>query len=717
MKTPPFLLLAALLFWGWQSHLLLYGALAGLVLEAARICKPRWDLEDGDFLRIWSLCTLVLVALGAYVFTTNSEGGGLSGMFQGVAGLRNATASSSAATTSVLRWLPLIFFLFIGAQVYNVRPTVPLASMSLVLRLRRRRGDTGLAGRYVDLSHAYFMLCIFSAGVHSNQATLTYFCGQSVLILWALWALRSGRFTGKAWAGSLVVILVLGLAGLAGIGRLELAVQTFDARMFARILRSRTDPFQSTTAIGQIGDLKLSPRIVIRLEPAKVGVVPAYLREASYWTYYPGNQIWKATTSSNSFEELSRVSPKDDTWILVPGKTNQFAVSIATYLNGHARGENGDSVPEGLLPLPSGCGRLENLPAFNLKMNRSGVVMADGPGLVIFDARYGPGATFDSPPDPSTNQFDLSVPTNEVPALDQVIAEINLTNASDLDKRLAVETFFAQKFTYTTWQGPQKRRTPAASPLTRFLLASRSGHCEYFATATVLLLRKLGIPARYAVGYSVHEVSGTGYVVRERDAHAWCLVWNRETQAWEDFDTTPAAWIAIEGRQGSVFDALSDLRSWLVFQFEKILWRESHLQQYILWTFMPVILVLLYYIIFQRRSRDRTAKKTGADATVLWPGHDSAFYRLEKSLAARGLPRPPQEALSAWLDRVLAEPALAGMRDPLQHLLQLHYRHRFDPQGLNADQKRSLIQNTNAILRALAQTKPGKQVHTETTAG
>jgi hypothetical protein len=39
MKTPPLLLLAALLFWGWQSHLLLYGALAGMVLEAARIFK------------------------------------------------------------------------------------------------------------------------------------------------------------------------------------------------------------------------------------------------------------------------------------------------------------------------------------------------------------------------------------------------------------------------------------------------------------------------------------------------------------------------------------------------------------------------------------------------------------------------------------------------------------------------------------------------------
>ena len=62
--------------------------------------------------------------------------------------------------------------------------------------------------------------------------------------------------------------------------------------------------------------------------------------------------------------------------------------------------------------------------------------------------------------------------------------------------------------------------------MSRFLLRTRSGHCEYFATATVLLLRQLGIPARYAVGYAVHEATGRKYVVRQRDAHAWCLVWN-----------------------------------------------------------------------------------------------------------------------------------------------------------------------------------------------
>ena len=49
-------------------------------------------------------------------------------------------------------------------------------------------------------------------------------------------------------------------------------------------------------------------------------------------------------------------------------------------------------------------------------MNKTGAVLADGPGLVIFDAHYGPGATIDSPPGTGTN-LDLIVPTNEIPAL------------------------------------------------------------------------------------------------------------------------------------------------------------------------------------------------------------------------------------------------------------------------------------------------------------
>ena len=225
------------------------------------------------------------------------------------------------------------------------------------------------------------------------------------------------------------------------------------------------------------------------------------------------------------------------TWILQLSKTNVSAVSLACYLNGWS---SEVKAPEGLLPLPTGSSRLENLPVYALKMNKTGAVLASGPGLVIFNARFGSGATFDSPPDASTNLWDLFVPTNEVAALEQVIAEMNLAGADDEHKFLAVQHFFSEKFTYSTWQGRDKLAATNETPLARFLLNSRSGHCEYFATATVLLLRKLGIPALYAVGYFVHEPRGKGYIVRERDAHAWCLAWNsRKRKRWRESKIPP----------------------------------------------------------------------------------------------------------------------------------------------------------------------------------
>jgi hypothetical protein len=705
MKPPPLLLFATLLFWGWQSDWLVAGVIAGAALEAARFWKWRWDLEDVDFNRIWSFCVLVAVALFAYIFTTNDDGGGFSNMFRGPAAARNATVSSTLAFTTVMRWLPLICFPFIAAQIYNARPTVPLTSVSFALRLRRRRGEQTFAGRYVDIAYPYFILCVFAAGMHANHATHTYFWGQVALLLWALWTLRSRRYGLKHWALAMAAVIALGFLGQLGIGEVEVLVQNFDARLLARLFRPRTDASQSVTAMGEIGGLMLSPRIVIRLEPKKLGMAPDYLREASYRTYSAHNQTWFAGGSVNDFVGV-QPQPDNSTWIFLSNKVGVASVNIACYLNGRSR-TTGD--PEGVLPLPSGTCRLENLPSvasvLAVQTNKTGAVLATGSGLLTFDARYGPGATIDSPPDfNSTNKLDLAVPAKEIPALNQVIAEMRLDATNDAQIRVAVETFFDRHFTYSTWQGFDKRATAAATPLTRFLLASRSGHCEYFATATVLLLRQLGIPARYAVGYSVHETSGSGYVVRERDAHAWCLAWNREQKIWEDFDTTPASWIAIEGRRASFADWFSDASSWLGFQFEKLRWRQAHLRQYILWTLTPVMAVLVYYIIFQRRTRARSGKKiAAAEPPAVWPGRDSAFYRLEKTLAARGLPRAPGEPLAGWLERALAEPALAELRTPLRELLHLHYRYRFDPRGLDDGEKKSLGQNVDGVLGTLAQ--------------
>ena len=708
MKTPPFLLLAGLLFWGWYADFIWVGLAMGVVLESARFIKFRWDLDDADFNRIWSFCVLLIVVLVVYVYTNNSETA--LGRVLHANSTAEAVRSGALTATRFWRWLPMTTFAFILAQEFNVRPSVPLTAVSMVLRWRRRKGDRALAGHYLNISYPFFMVCVLAAGIHANRPGthdwLIYFIGQVILIGWALWSVRPRRYPLTAWVLALIVLGIAGGVGVLCAARVAYAIHVYSAQFMARVITGRLDPLESASCMGRVGSMKLSAKIIIRLEPAVVGQVPEYLREASYRRYTPQNLTWHAGGRRSDFEVLT---PEADntSWVMVPGKTNAEAVNIACYLDG--RSDEGDA--EGVLPLPSGCSRLENLPAVSsviaLQKNPNGTVVATGSGLMVFDARFGPGATMDAPPDlESTNRFDLRVPTNEWPAVDRVIAEMNLTTNNEatngLEVRRAVERFFLDKFTYSTWQGWDKVGDTNGSPLTKFLLTSRSGHCEYFASATTLLLRRLGIPARYAVGYYVHEARGTGYVVRERDGHAWCLAWNAATKSWEDFDTTPPSWVATEAKRSEFGEWLTDFRSWLWYEFERFRWRQASMQQYIIWALVPVMAVLLYHIIFRRRKiRHDGDDEDGKARALNLPGLDSEFYQLEKLLAARGVPRQASEAQSDWLERALAEPALAELRGPLQELLWLHYRHRFDPRGLSAAEREQLRREAKACLEEL----------------
>jgi protein-glutamine gamma-glutamyltransferase len=695
MKTPPLLLLAALAFWGWQSGFLLFGVIMGVLLESARFIKARWDLTEEDFRRIWNFCVLLALALIVFTFATNDEGGGLNGLHHSSA--VTATRNLGVSGSTFLRWLPMTLFLFVAAQIFSERESIPLSAISLLVR--RRKGSS-TEERYVNVSYPYFIVCIFSAGIHVNEGTHSYFWGQAVLLAWALWPRRSRRFGIVAWFGGMVLVIGLGFSSQQGLGELQRLLEGYDAQWMASFFRPRTDASQSMTAMGQIGRLKLSPRIVIRLETRSGNAPPGYLREASFRSYHPQRQTWYSGGALKNFADIVHEPGNESAWTLLPGKTNTSVVNIASYLDGRSP-DTGD--PEGLLPLPTGSGRLENLPVFTLKMNEAGAVLAAGLGLVIFDAYYSAGATFDSSPDTSTNDLDLTVPTNEVPALDKIISEMKISDTTEEQKLLAIQQFFAAKFNYSTWLGQDKVARTNETVLSRFLLQSRSGHCEYFATATVLLLRELGIPARYAVGYAVHEPSGHGYVVRERDAHAWCLAWNEQTKIWEDFDTTPTSWVAEEGKRASVMQWFGDFWSWVRFQTAKLRWGQTNLRQYILWALIPMLGLLLYQIIFRhRRRRGLKTKTKNSAAAIFWPGLDSEFYLLERRLAEHTIPRQHSEPLSDWLTRALADPALADLRNQLQDLLRLHYHHRFDPRGLNGKEREALTREAKICLDTLS---------------
>ena len=78
-----------------------------------------------------------------------------------------------------------------------------------------------------------------------------------------------------------------------------------------------------------------------------------------------------------------------------------------------------------------------------------------------------------------------------------------------------------------------------ADAVTSFLFGSRRGYCEQISTATVVMLRTLGIPARETVGYvpGSYDPLTDLYEVQANDAHAWVQVWF-PGYGWQNFDPT-----------------------------------------------------------------------------------------------------------------------------------------------------------------------------------
>jgi hypothetical protein len=74
-------------------------------------------------------------------------------------------------------------------------------------------------------------------------------------------------------------------------------------------------------------------------------------------------------------------------------------------------------------------------------------------------------------------------------------------------------------------------------PVMWVLVDHKKGFCNYYASAEVLLLRAIGIPARLAVGFARSESADGAYTVYRRNAHAWPEVYFPGI-GWVEFEPT-----------------------------------------------------------------------------------------------------------------------------------------------------------------------------------
>jgi hypothetical protein len=300
MKTPPFLLGATLLFWGWQTGLLPFAVFMAIVLEGARFIPFRWDFALAEVERIADICSLLLIGILIYLFTTKEI---------------------IEVTFILFQWLPIAIFPLLTCQAYSTNGKIDLRALFLVRR--RKRAKTRETPLLVDLAYPYLILCVLSAGTANVRNSQFYF-GLVVVAVWALWPLRSRRYSPLIWISMLV------LAGIAGhYGHLRLYWLQFALERNMTILQlftglqQDTDPYQSSTAIGDIGTVKLSNRVLFRIKADTKVPLPLLLRETSYDAYKQAK--WFAARS-----EFTDIQPDSDgtTWKIPSLSTHPLAPSL-----------------------------------------------------------------------------------------------------------------------------------------------------------------------------------------------------------------------------------------------------------------------------------------------------------------------------------------------------------------------------------------------------
>jgi transglutaminase-like putative cysteine protease len=114
---------------------------------------------------------------------------------------------------------------------------------------------------------------------------------------------------------------------------------------------------------------------------------------------------------------------------------------------------------------------------------------------------------------------------------------VNAHARNRYDEAKAIETFLQEQFGYSL-----QMKAGGPDPLADFLFNVKTGHCEYFSSAMVVMLRTRGIAARVVNGFLPGEFNETAgaYTVRQSDAHSWVEVYFPGTQSWVTFDPTPS---------------------------------------------------------------------------------------------------------------------------------------------------------------------------------
>lgn len=118
-------------------------------------------------------------------------------------------------------------------------------------------------------------------------------------------------------------------------------------------------------------------------------------------------------------------------------------------------------------------------------------------------------------------------------------AETTADVDSPYEKALVLERFLATNYTYNL---DAEKVPKGADFVDYFLFESKQGYCSYFATSLTVMLRSIGIPARYVEGFLISGApdseDGLSHNVTAHNGHAWVEAYF-EGAGWVTLECTP----------------------------------------------------------------------------------------------------------------------------------------------------------------------------------
>jgi protein-glutamine gamma-glutamyltransferase len=288
--------------------------------------------------------------------------------------------------------------------------------------------------------------------------------------------------------------------------------------------------FSDLVELGQIGNIKLSDAIVMRVKTDKT---PSELPPNLKWRglaldHYDG-KVWKRSDTSRQdipiqgwFYKLEN-SAHDTNWI----SQTFFIEALSTDVVFAA---------SKTLAISRDVGSLQRDWAGSLYTTRH--PQRKLRYIAVSDPiRPDPANITDLTPIPP----DIPSLYLQLPPLDPRIADLTRQITKPVRGRYAqaqaIERYLRSHYSY----GLQLRGTPnSPDPLAMFLFDIREGHCEYFASAMTVMLRQTGIPARLVNGFHIGEYNSIGrnWIVRGYNAHSWVEAYF-PPYGWVEFDPTP----------------------------------------------------------------------------------------------------------------------------------------------------------------------------------